>query len=587
MHLDITWLARKSRTMQNENESGYLFSLQDIEMSEVDEVADPITLSPKPPFIWPEPRWHTGHARYKNPIVKHDQFIKSDLVAGFVVDAGHGFAKFLRRISAERKDLRIVIVLLVYPACETRESHLTELLTITEELKPNCIELNILPVASNKGLPPTVLQMHDTKSGETWMSIGSIGDLGAAEWHLSSFNAVFHPDGVLRSEWRRWFEYIRQRSTLLTPATAQIPALIPAVGDPEAAALWEAYESFCSGDPTAEQAEVVVDAKTGEVVVEKATEESKAQSWDGGTTALDNLAQRLNEIYASGWLVTVDESTRIKPLAIPVKAALLGQQSEQSLGAITRKQSFTLDVLAEDVAKEIEKCRKVTDLIDLVSYLLSKGNRLLPAAAKALLEKELEARNTNGIEKLTGAVGGDVTKFVEGRKTSITQDLNRMYRELGMGDTVPEDKLNTVLAEIEQRLRNALGTRVTPRATYNRIAAPDLTGKVPDENWSQPFSLMLRAARLMRNAITDYYFPRSFTKAAFTQDEFMKAMNILGDGIAVSGDRDKATEQLKEIEEIEQSTSSFKEKCHALWLIVSGESESDSVALPASGPPTT
>jgi hypothetical protein len=97
---------------------------------------------------------------------------------------------------------------------------------------------------------------------------------------------------------------------------------------------------------------------------------------------------------------------------------------------------------------------------------------------------------------------------------------------------------------------------------------------------------MLRAARLMRNAITDYYFPRSFTKAAFTQDEFMKAMNILGDGIAESSDRDKATEQLKAIDEIEQSTSSFKEKCHALWLIVSGESESDSVALLASGPPT-
>jgi hypothetical protein len=148
-----------------------------------------------------------------------------------------------------------------------------------------------------------------------------------------------------------------------------------------------------------------------------------------------------------------------------------------------------------------------------------------------------------------------------------------MYRELGMGDTVPEDKLNTVLAEIEQRLRNALGTRVTPRATYNRIAAPDLTGNVPDENWSQPFSLMLRAARLMRNAITDYYFPRSFTKAAFTQDEFLKAMNILCDGIAESGDRDKASAQLKAIDEIEQSTSSFKEKCQALWLLVSGEAK--------------
>jgi hypothetical protein len=142
-----------------------------------------------------------------------------------------------------------------------------------------------------------------------------------------------------------------------------------------------------------------------------------------------------------------------------------------------------------------------------------------------------------------------------------------------MGDTVPEDKLNTVLAEIEQRLRNALGTRVTPRATYNRIAAPALTSTAPDENWSQVFSLMIRAARLMRDAITDYYFPRRFSSMDFKQDEFMKAMNILGDTMAESSDRDKASAQLKAIDEIEQSTSSFKEKCQALWLLVSDEAK--------------
>ena len=560
--------------MQNENGMGYLFDSRDLEVSKVVDATDPNTLSPKPPFIWPEARWHAGIAQYTTQILGHENFSKADLVAGFVVDASDGFIEWLRRVSTERNDIRIVIILVVYPACETQSSHLTDLLAIKEELNSDKIELKILPVASIKGIPPTVIQLHETKSGNTWMSIGSIGDFGSAEWRLSSFNVVFHPDDVLRNEWRRWFEYIRQRSALLTPAKARIPALVRTVGDPAAAELWEAYESLCSGDnTTVEQTVVVVDAKTGEVAVENETKDGKAQPWDGGATALDELAQRLNEIYASGWLVTVDESTRIKPLAIPVKAALLGQQSEQSLGAITRKQSFSLDVLAEDYAKEIEKCRKVTDLLELVSYLLSKGNRLLPNGAKALLEKELEARNTYGIEKLTGAVGSDVTKFIEGRKTSIIQDLNRMYRELGMGDTVPEDKLNTVLAEIEQRLRNALGTRVTPRATYNRIAAPDLTGNVPDENWSQPFSLMLRAARLMRNAITDYYFPRSFTKAAFTQDEFLKAMNILCDGIAESGDRDKASAQLKAIDEIEQSTSSFKEKCQALWLLVSGEAK--------------
>jgi len=572
--------------MQNENRIGYLFDLRDLEVSKVVDSTDQIILSPKPPFIWPEARWHAGISQYTTPILGHEHFSKADLVAGLVVDASDGFVEWLRRVSTDRNDIRIVIILVVYPACETKASHLTDLLTIKEELKSDKIEIKILPVATIKGVPPTVLQLHETKSDNTWMSIGSIGDFGSAEWRLSSFNVVFHPDDVLRSEWRRWFEYIRQRSALLTPANAQIPALLRTVGDPAAAELWDAYEFLCSGDnTTVEQTVVVVDAKTGEVAVENGTKDGKAEPWDGGTMALDELAQRLNEIYIGGWLVTVDESTRIKPLAIPVKAALLGQQSEQSVGAITRKQSFTLDVLADYDAKDIEKCRTVTDLLELVSYLLSKSNRILPAGSKTLLEKELEARNKRGMEKLSEVVGGDVKKFIETRKNSITEDLNRMYRDLGMGDKVPADKLTAVLTEVEQRLSKALSTRVTPRATFNRIAAPALTSNAPDENWSQVFSLMIRAARLMRDAITDFYFPRRFSNMDIKQDEFMKAMNILGDTMAESNDRDKAFEQLKVIDEIEQSTSSFKEKCHALWLIVSGEAKSDSNALPASDPP--
>ena len=79
------------------------------------------------------------------------------------------------------------------------------------------------------------------------------------------------------------------------------------------------------------------------------------------------MALKLQQVYAHGWLVTVDETMRIKPLAIPVKATLLGQQSERTVGALTHKQSFSLQVLDEAVAKEVEKCRRVTDLMDLLN----------------------------------------------------------------------------------------------------------------------------------------------------------------------------------------------------------------------------
>jgi len=117
-------------------------------------------LSPKPPFIWPEARWHAGISQYTTPILGHEHFSKADLVAGLIVDASDGFVEWLRRVSTDTIDIRIVIILVVYPACETKASHLTDLLTIKEELKSDKIEIKILPVATIKGIPPTVLQLH-------------------------------------------------------------------------------------------------------------------------------------------------------------------------------------------------------------------------------------------------------------------------------------------------------------------------------------------------------------------------------------------------------------------------------------------
>lgn len=111
-------------------------------------------------------------------------------------------------------------------------------------------------------------------------------------------------------------------------------------------------------------------------------------------------------LYAAGSLVSVNELTRIKPLEIPVKAALLGQSSVKTVGALTQKQSFTLKIFDDQICKESDKCRKIADLIEILSYPLSLGSRWLPNAAKPLLERELEARNERGLKTLLEALGG-------------------------------------------------------------------------------------------------------------------------------------------------------------------------------------
>jgi len=167
-----------------------------------------------------------------------------------------------------------------------------------------------------------------------------------------------------------------------------------------------------------------------------------------------------------------------------------------------------------------------------------------------------------------------VPQFVAKCKKKIQDDLDAMYNQLGQGKSVPADKLAAVFAEVQDRLTNALSARITPRAVYNKIAPPDLTTKAPDESWTQPFSLLLRSARLMRDSLTDSYFPRRFTNLAFGEKEFKAAMNVFGDTILKNPDPQRAKEEAALLDKIESGSEKPKDKCASVWRIITGEIKS-------------
>lgn len=244
-------------------------------------------------------------------------------------------------------------------------------------------------------------------------------------------------------------------SAPLAEDTRQVPHLVPAKGDPEAARLWEAFELACQGVNPAASAGPTVDPETGEVKTDADGKEIDA--WDEGKIALDPLGQIFQQVYGNGWLVTVDEATRIKPLTIPVKATLLGQQSERTVGALKEKQSFTLQVLDDKVDKAIEKCLKVTDVMELLTYPLSQGNRWLPEAAKGLLEKELESRNEEGKKALRDALGGD-NITAEGAESllmkqfeSPNEEVKRAIQDALGGDTIKPEVAKSLVEKIPPR----------------------------------------------------------------------------------------------------------------------------------------
>jgi len=536
--------------------------------------------APRPPFLWPEAKCLAGMAVYPE-IPPFASFVENaELLSGVLVDAVDGTILWLRGLLLQHPTRRIRLVIVLSEACPTREEHLRAMLMLREahtssEGTPLDVRLLAMSRVYGKGcrhsvLPPTILQAHDSKTGETLTCIGSVGDAGHGPVLPGSLNLVFRSDPGLRDSWRKWFQYLYCAASPLNDETCRIPYLVPPEGSQEAAMAWAEFLAAC------EQSEggttpPTIDPATGEVTTDG--DGNPIDPWDNGDTAIEALAGIFHKIYEEGFLVTVDEGTRIKPFKIPVKAALLGQQSQRSVGNLTQRQAFSLSVLDALDEKELEKCRKITDAMELLSLPLSKGNRFIPRKAKEFLELEIEARNTRAKAALKAALGGDnVEAFIGKRLTSIKKDLNQMYKELGQGDEVPGDKLKTVIDDIRTRLTNALNERITPSVVYNRITAPSIGPNDPAENWSQPLSILHHAAALIRKSLTDPFFPRNFSKLSFTEQDCLGANNLFGDHLLKSADRRKAGEEQLQVADVLEADIPPRIKCERLWsLVTKGE----------------
>jgi hypothetical protein len=212
-------------------------------------------------------------------------------------------------------------------------------------------------------------------------------------------------------------------------------------------------------------------------------------------------------------------------------------------------------------------------VVRLLSLQLSQGVRWIPQAAIALLEREIDARNKRGAELLGAAVGGDVEAFIKTREKVIRENLNGMYRDLGHGDQIPEDRVQAVLEDVRGRLKKALASSVAPTPVFNPIAAPNLTNSAGDEAWGQPLSLALHAARALRLSISDPYFQRQFKPLVFTQDEFEVVMDVFGDHLCKERKYRSVDSELTTLAEVEASDALMLDKCRDVVALMRGDAK--------------
>ena len=283
---------------------------------------------------------------------------------------------------------------------------------------------------------------------------------------------------------------------------------------------------------------------------------------------LEIMVQALAEVFQRGRLVSASRSNRSRSLSVPIKAALFGEDSAQTLGAVTRKTSFSLTILDPDTAKAVEECRKVTDLVKFLSLPLDGGARWIPDGAVGLLEGEAAARNSQGLMLLRHAIGDDIEAFLGKQESLIRENLNLLHSQSGIEGQASEAQVQAILADVEERLRPALNGHLTHEVLFTTLDLGNLLETKDDERWVSPCLLLHHSALLQREAYADPSFDRTFKFSTFDRQRYLQTMDVFGDAFSRHPDAKSAVEGIKQLDSITASPVSQLEKCRLIWALI-------------------
>ena len=388
-------------------------------------------------------------------------------------------------------------------------------------------------------------------------------------------DSVLHP--VLFDQWRRWFDKTWQKAAQLTEATVNIPALSPARGSLEAAALWEGYCNVCAETDRIESLDH--DPDTGEIRIsqEPDGEEESPPTIDLKLPKLDRMADRISRLFSAGQQVAIAHSSAVGPLETPVDPQFFKQQAERRIGTVVQRQSFRISVFSKDELKRLDGYRlRSQNIIKKLALSYGKNLYWLPDEMISILEKEVETKNSEAEADLKELVGGSAGCFVENKIKEIERDLTNIYRELGGKDDLPPRALTKVVRDLELRISKALGSRLLAPITCSRITIPAPANSGWQAPWTQAKELVFSLAKFPRRVIVR---PNELSELCTSQEEILGAMNIQNDAILKVEShwerQDRARSQLRELEWIEHANIGDRDRCEAVFMLIDGPQHYD------------
>jgi len=270
----------------------------------------------------------------------------------------------------ENPDCSARMVAVLYPACPTTDTVLARLFEVVKQLdgRFQCKLLPDGPITTATRTTVVLAPSEATRSARLW--VGNSGSFGIGSRTASRLHVLSEAEPLLQDRWLGWFAGLWEAAAPLTATTTRIPRLAWPKGDPEAGILWEEYErlcrELCAVLPEPEQVKTPEQQKAAE----QRTEQAVKQLCDElAIRQPDPLATRVAELYKKGRLVTVDKTSRVPPLKVPVSTRLLEVDPERSFGVATRRIDVKIEILDDAASKEIDEQRNVSKILQRFSFL--------------------------------------------------------------------------------------------------------------------------------------------------------------------------------------------------------------------------
>jgi hypothetical protein len=473
-------------------------------------------------------------------------------------------------------DITARIVLLVHATCPTRSEDLSALVGLADG-RASKVRFFVRPLA-HWGEELTWVRFDYGEDSPPLLWIAASGNLGLCRPEPHHGHVLLTPDAEMEEQFLGWYSGVEALAIPLSHRTSNIPALVPAHGTMEGRLAWNAYLETCRIDAATPSVDTGADCDSPALSPEhslKTTPEEIASAVRNeiGLRLPDPLVPIVSQLFQKGFHATLDKTSRIPPLDLPINARFFGIDKVRQRGVISRRVDYSISILDDAVNRELEKHRKAaSDILPKFSFALADGNRWMPLASKRLYERELEKAEKGGSAALCAVLGGDTKAFVSSKREVVAKAAQQHYQEFNPGEKIPDEYVGKILEALEARFDKALNGKFVPElsevgTTFRAPRECDL-----DSNWAVARRLIASVAEYPRKALKDYnYF---FRGLKVEPEKLLEAMNVLDDHI-VSRISDRRAEQIAKdeldcLEEIEESELSDRDKCAEIFALLNG-----------------